>query len=155
MVLHEWNESNPPIKFEIIATDISISALKTASRGVYTESDVEPVPLAMRKKYLLRSSSDDETVKISKHVRSKVSFSILNFQDKVYGLDENVDIIFCRNALIYFDKKNQQDIINRFCRVLVHRGHLFLGHSESILGLDVSVEMVGPTTYKKFERVTV
>ena len=74
---------------------------------------------------------------------------MLNFQNKTYNLPRQLDIIFCRNVLIYFDKKTQNDIINKFCKLLVPQGHLFLGHSESIKGLHVPLDVVGTTTYVK------
>ncbi|NQZ21862.1 MAG: protein-glutamate O-methyltransferase CheR [Colwellia sp.] len=149
MVLHQWNESNPPIDFEIIGTDISVSVLKKATKGLYTVSDIEAIPLIMRQKYLLRSEADANVVKIPREIRKNVSFGMLNFRNNIYNIPHQMDIIFCRNVLIYFDKDTQQDIISKFCRLLVPQGYLFLGHSESIKGLSVPLETIGTTTYRK------
>jgi chemotaxis protein methyltransferase CheR len=132
MVLHQWNESNPPIDFEIIGTDISVSVLEKATKGLYSAAGVESIPLIMRKKYLLRSKSDANVVKISRKIRKNVSFGMLNFRNNIYNIPHQMDVIFCRNVLIYFDKETQKNIINKFCQLLVPEGILFLGHSESI-----------------------
>ena len=149
MVLHQWNELNPPIDFEIIGTDISVSVLEKAIKGIYTVSDVEPIPLIMRQKYLLRSELDTNVVKVPRKIRKNVSFGVLNFQNTTYNLPHQMDVIFCRNVLIYFDKGTQRDIISKFCGLLVFQGYLFLGHSESIKGLTVPLDMIGTTTYRK------
>ena len=155
MLLNEWNETHTPINFEIMATDISISVLQKARQALYTEQEVEPVPIHLRKKYLRRSIQDTNIVKIAEEVTNKVSFGILNFQNEVYRLPEKMDIIFCRNVLIYFDKGNQQEAISKFCHLLVPQGILFLGHSESIAGLTVPLDLIGKTTYQKHDRVKV
>ena len=155
MLLNEWNETHPPIDFEIIATDISISVLQKAKQALYTEKDIEPVPIDMRRKYLRRSIADPNIVQISSTVKKNVSFGILNFKKKVYRLPDKMDIIFCRNVLIYFDKVTQQDIIHKFCQLLVPQGNLFLGHSESIHGLKLPLDLIGQTIYQKQDKVTI
>jgi chemotaxis protein methyltransferase CheR len=57
------------------------------------------------------------------------------------------DLIFCRNVLIYFDKPNQENVINKFCSHLRPGGLLFLGHSESIMGMNVPLKQIRPTVY--------
>ena len=154
MLLNEWNETHPPIDFEIIATDISISVLEKAKKALYTEREVEPIPIHLRKKYLKRSLSDPNIVKIAESVTNKISFGLLNFNNKAYLLPAQMDIIFCRNVLIYFDKTSQQTIINKFCILLVADGYIFLGHSESINGLKLPLDLIGQTIYEKHNRVT-
>ncbi|WP_019026934.1 CheR family methyltransferase [Colwellia piezophila] len=155
MLLSEWNETHAPLDFEIIATDISISVLKKAKQALYTEKDIEPVPIDMRRKYFRRSIQDPNVLQVSGVVKNQVSFGILNFKNKIYRLPDKMDIIFCRNVLIYFDKTNQQDIINKFCQLLVPQGNLFLGHSESIHGLKLPLDLIGQTIYQKHDRVQI
>lgn len=149
MVLEEWNRNNPLIDYSIYATDISISVLKKAKKAIYSISDIAPVPLMMRERYMLRSNSDSSVIKIARNLRKRVTFNLLNFKDQQYDLPHSMDIIFCRNVMIYFDGPTQETIINRFCDNLTANGHLFIGHSESVNGLNVPLSMVGSTIYQK------
>lgn len=76
----------------------------------------------------------------------------INFMDDNFGLPKaDLDIIFCRNVLIYFDKATQERVIRKFCAHLKPGGILFLGHSESIIGMDLPLIQVRPTIYKLAE----
>jgi len=69
--------------------------------------------------------------------------------DEEFGLQDLMDVIFCRNVIIYFDKKTQEQLIKKFCRHLRPGGFLFLGHSESLHGYDLPLVQVAPTVYQK------
>ena len=69
--------------------------------------------------------------------------------DSVYDISETFDVIFCRNVLIYFDRVIQEKVINRLCRHLSPDGYFFIGHSESLSGMDVPLDHVKPTIFKK------
>ena len=66
-----------------------------------------------------------------------------------FGFREPIDVIFCRNVIIYFDKVTQERLLNSFCRYLAPRGYLFMGHSETLLGMDVPLTPVAPTVYRR------
>lgn len=149
MVLHEWNRVNTKIDFTILATDISVTVLKKAKKAIYTEADISPVPIEYRKQYMLRSDNNRELVKMSPLLRDKISFSVLNLKSDNFELPHEMDIIFCRNVMIYFDDKTQKAIINNFCKNLKSKSHLFLGHSESTNGMNVPLNMVASTIYQK------
>ena len=106
------------------------------------------VPLALRQKYFQRSITNNNVVKMGPELQRRVSFGTLNLLDDHYTLPGRFDIILCRNVLIYFDRLTEEKVINQLCRKLKPQGHLFLGHSESITGLDVPLETLGATTYK-------
>nr|MBC8393956.1 methyltransferase domain-containing protein [Deltaproteobacteria bacterium] len=144
------NQRQQKMSFSILGTDISPEVLKTAQRAIYHEMRIAPVPMAMRKKYLLRSKfRDKELVKIVPELRKKVQFERLNFMDKDFGIKRPFDIIFCRNVIIYFDKPTQEQILNHLCRHLVNGGYFFQGHSESIQGMSLPLKPVTPTVYRK------
>ena len=152
MVLREFSEQQPQpgFRFEILATDISTRVLEIAKHAVYSQDRSEPIPLPLRRKYLLRSK--DKTsglVRIIPDNRKLVSFGRLNFMDEQFGIREPLDIIFCRNVIIYFDSATQEKLINKFCRHLKPGGYLFLGHSESMHGYTVPLIQVAPTVYRK------
>ena len=69
--------------------------------------------------------------------------------DSNYGIKETFQIIFCRNVLIYFDKANQEKVIRQFLNYLEPGGYLFLGHSETIFGMDLPFQTVSPTVFQK------
>ncbi len=152
IVMSEFMENHPEFKmtFSILATDVSMEVLRTAKKAVYHEIRVAPIPILLRKKYLLRNRKrDKKTIKIAPEIRKTVQFGRLNFMDHNFGLRQPVDIIFCRNVIIYFDKPTQLKILNRLCRNLVPGGYFFQGHSESVQGMQLPLKSVYPTIYQK------
>ncbi len=150
MVLSEAVLRYPGLSFMILATDISTKVLEKAVRAVYEMDDIVPVPQVMKKKYLLRSKNKaSDLVRITPALRSLVKFRRLNFMEGDFGMREPMDVIFCRNVVIYFDRKTQETLINRFCEHLVPGGYLFMGHSETLNGLNVPLVAVSTTVYRK------
>lgn len=148
MVLSRFTESNPSFHFSILATDISTKVLESAHLGMYPEEKIAPVPMALRQKYLLRSK-DKPVVRIVPELRSSVQFMRLNFMDDDFGHAEMMDIIFCRNVIIYFDRPIQESILQRICRYLVPGGYLFMGHSETLNGMDLPLTQVSASIYRR------
>ena len=152
MVLQNFADENPKyrLNYSILATDISQEVLTTGYNAVYTEDKVEPVPYPMKKKYLLRSKvKNKRLVKLVPEVRNRIQFKMLNFMDNQYPLNKQVDIVFCRNVIIYFDKPTQESIINKLCNTIRPGGYFFQGHSESIQGFNVPLKPIYPTIYQK------
>ncbi len=150
MVFSEYAEQQANFDFKIFATDLSSKALKTAIMAIYHEDRVGEMPLSLKKKYLLKSKDKQKrTVRIVPHLRKKVSYQRLNFMDSNYNINENFDLIMCRNVLIYFEREVQEKIINKLSLYLRSGGYFFLGHSESIMGLNVPLEQVCPTVFKR------
>ena len=150
MVLSEYAAQHAGFDFSILATDISTKVLDHARTGIYDQARVEPVPLPLRRKYLLRSSNPARSlIRLVPELRSRVSFHRLNFMDADYGLREKFDVIFFRNVMIYFDKETQEAVIQKQCRNLRAGGYLFVGHSESLAGLDIPVSLVNSAVFRK------
>ncbi len=150
MVLGAYAAEKQGFNFQILATDISTRVLEKAQRAIYEEEKVLPVPLAMKKRYLLRSKDHQSgLVRIVPELREKVRFRRLNFMEGDFGMREKVDIIFCRNVIIYFDRPTQERLLNKFCTLLAPGGYIFMGHSETLSGLDVPLTSVHPTVYRK------
>jgi len=150
MVLEDFVAGRPGLDYVILATDICTDVLARGVAGRYPESMIEPVSMARRRQYLMQSK-DRSTgeVRIRPQLRSKVAFGRLNLMDQAYPVERDLDIIFCRNILIYFDKPTQAKVLTRLCDHLVPGGYLFLGHSESIVGLDLPVRQVANTVFQK------
>jgi chemotaxis protein methyltransferase CheR len=149
MILSEYASQNTGFNFALLATDISTKVLEHARKAVYDEELVAPVPVSLRKKYLL--SGKDSTsglVRIVPALREKVSFHQLNFMSDDYRIHDMFDVVFCRNVLIYFDRKTQESVICKICRNLKPGGYLFVGHSESLAGMNVPVRQVQTSVFR-------
>ena len=150
MVLSEFALDNPGFDFQILATDISTRVLEKAKAAIYPEALADPVPLTLKKKYLLRSKDRASgMVRIVPQLREKVRFRRLNFMDEDFGMREQLDIIFCRNVIIYFDRPTQERLLQRFHRQMKPGAFIFMGHSETLSGLNVPLTSVFPTVYRK------
>ncbi|PZR32938.1 protein-glutamate O-methyltransferase CheR [Caulobacter segnis] len=150
MVLEDFVADRPGLDYQILATDICTDVLQKGVAGRYPEAMIEPVSMARRRQYLLQSKDRSVAeVRIRPDLRSKVAFGRLNLMDETYPIERDMDIVFCRNILIYFDKPTQAKVLSRLCDHLVPGGYLFLGHSESIVGLDLPVRQVANTVFQK------
>jgi len=150
MVLSDFFEKRQDYRFSILASDISTKILETARSAIYPEERTDTIPLNIKKKYLLKSKNPAlSLVRICPPLRSTVSFRRINFMDDNFGISEKMDIIFCRNVVIYFDKQTQQTLMRKFHRQLRPGGYLFIGHSETLNGLDVPFRAVASTVYIK------
>ena len=109
MVLKEYQKEKPDFQFDILGTDICTDVLEKAVQGIYPVAKAEPIPVALKKKYLLKSKGPDSSmVRIVPELRSLVRYRRLNFMDDDFGFREPFDIIFCRNMIIYFDRPTQE-----------------------------------------------
>jgi chemotaxis protein methyltransferase CheR len=150
IVLSEFAELNRLADYSIFATDLSTQVLNKAITAVYSEDRIETIPLILKKKYFLKSKdSSRKTVRVVSKIRSKVSFQRLNFMDSQYEVQPDFDIIFCRNVIIYFDKPTQESVINKLCKQLKRGGYFFLGHSESITHMQLPLQQIKPTIFRK------
>jgi chemotaxis protein methyltransferase CheR len=150
MVLSEFAQRRAGFDFSILGTDISTKVLGHAQRAIYDLERIEPVAPALRQKYLLRSKDPHrKQVRIAPELRNRVSFGRLNFMDSEYRLKDSFDVIFFRNVMIYFDSQTQERVINKMCRHLAPGGYLFVGHSESLAGLNLPVVSVNSAIYRK------
>lgn len=152
MVLNEFAERNREFRFLILATDISSKVLDQAKLGIYDEERIESIPMNLRKKYLLRSkTSENGLVRIVPELRALVRFRRLNFMDRNFGLRELMDVVFCRNVIIYFDRPTQEGVLNRICSYLKPGGYLFTGHSETLNGMKLPLNPVSHTVYRQID----
>jgi chemotaxis protein methyltransferase CheR len=151
MICEDFARTNSGFRFEILASDISTEVLRVAARAIYPHSAIGPVPMELRKRYLLHDPGSDE-VRIVPDLRWKVIFKHHNLMDESYPASLAMDIVFCRNLLIYFDRATQRTVLSRLCRCLRPGGYLFLGHSEgSIADLKLPLRPVGPTIFVREE----
>lgn len=150
MVMQDYGEKYPGLEFSLLASDISGSVIDKARKGIYEGERITPIPLDFRKKYLLRCRDPLKDVyRVMPCLRSRITFRKINFMERSYGINEPFSFIFCRNVLIYFDRIAQEKIINRFASHIIKGGYLFLGHSETISGMDTPFVYEAATIYRK------
>jgi chemotaxis protein methyltransferase CheR len=150
MVLADLAQQNTGFHFGITATDISTEVLDVAVAGIYPETMVAPVSPEFRHRYVLRSRDRSRRlVRMAPELRAAVRFARINLMEVPYQVERDMDIIFCRNILIYFDKETQQAVLQRLCEHLRLGGFLFLGHSETLAGFQLPLEPVGPTVFRR------
>jgi chemotaxis protein methyltransferase CheR len=149
MALEEYKKGNPDTNYRLLASDVSTRVLQNAFQGIYDISKADVIPMALKKKYFIRSKTNPRLVRIKPEFRKKIDFKRINLMAENFELvNADYDVIFCRNVLIYFDKLTQERVINKFCRHLKPGGLLFLGHSESIIGMNLPLQQVAPTTFR-------
>lgn len=150
MVLHNFSLQHHGFHFLILATDVSSRVLEKAKLGIYDEESADPIPAEFRKRYLLKSKEKEKAmVRISPEIRAYVRFRSVNLVHGEFGFREMMDVIFCRNVIIYFNRDVQEQVIGRLYQNLSSGGYLFTGHSETLNGLSVPLKAVAHTVYQK------
>ncbi len=150
MLLSEFAVTCHGFDYSILGTDISVEMLERAVKGIYREHLTGPIPSMLMQKYLMRSRNrDSELVRIVPELRGKVRFRRMNLMDRVLEVDRTMDMIFCRNVIIYFERPIQYELILKLCENLTAGGYLFLGHSETLHGMDLPLKQVSPMVYRK------
>jgi chemotaxis protein methyltransferase CheR len=149
MVLSDFSKAHEGFSGSIFATDISSRALDAAGLAVYNAEKAEPVPMDMKKKYLVKSrDSERALVRVKPELRGLVTFQKLNLVEE-YSLDELMDVIFFRNVLIYFDRETQEKLLQKMTRFLSPGGYLFIGHSETLNGMGLPLQQEAPAIYRR------
>ncbi|NDY43171.1 protein-glutamate O-methyltransferase CheR [Dissulfurirhabdus thermomarina] len=139
----------PTWRLEVQATDLSTRVLAQAERGIYDIQKTTPLPRHVLHRYFQKGIGRyDGYVRVKETVRRHVRFLRHNLMEPFPWRDP-MDIIFCRNVMIYFDKPTQERTVRRFHACLRPGGFLFVGHSESLIGTDHPYRYVRPTVYRK------
>ena len=153
VVMGEFRRINPRFDFRILGTDISSAVLATARKAVYPAHRIDPVRPELRKRYFMRSrNGEDPLVRVKPALRERVQFHRMNLMAARFPVQDRFHVIFCRNVIIYFDRQRQEELLRKLYDYLVPGGLLFLGHSETLAGMDLPVTSVAPTVYRRPER---
>ena len=127
-------------QFEIFASDINQQVLSKARRGQYRENAFRATDPAVRDRYFTREA--DGSWRISDEIRNRISFGRLNLYDEPrVSLLGHLDVVFCRNVIIYFDDSSKKIVVTNFYNRLVEGGYLLLGHSESLISLSTQFKL--------------
>ncbi len=135
--------------WHIIGSDVSSRVLDTARQGKYRMERTDGIPGHLLKKYCLKGYGPEEGhLLIDKAVRNNIEFLPINLKTNIPEIG-SFDVIFLRNILIYFNQEIKQQIVKRVLSLLKPGGIFFIGHSETLKGVNESVHTVAPTTYIK------
>ena len=141
-----FNSFNPPVS--IIASDLDTSVLATASKGVYPLERVEKLSAERLSRFFVKNTGSQETVySVKPELRRLLNFQRLNLLEPNWAVRGPLDVLFCRNVMIYFDKPTQYKILSRFAPLMSPDGLLFAGHSESFLHAADLFRSLGKTVY--------
>ncbi len=133
----------------ILATDLSTKVLARAREGVYKKSSLASVPAKVRSKYFTCvQTRPDHLYRVTDSLRCLVTFARLNLMAD-WPMRGPFDAMFCRNVMIYFDKPTQELLVGRLWRLLAPGGTLFVGHSESLSGVNHSFKYIRASIYEK------
>jgi len=133
----------------ILATDISTRVLASAECGIYSADRFRSTAPDQLRRHLLKGSGDSRGFyQVRKEVRALISFKRLNLMEDFSHVGQFA-VIFCRNVMIYFDRKTQESLVNRLTEQLEPGGYLLIGHAESLNGVDHDLKYVSPATYRK------
>jgi chemotaxis protein methyltransferase CheR len=151
MVINEYNRiAQTQVPFSIFGTDISSDILSKALQAVYKEERIANIPTEYKRRYFMANKDPlKKLVRVAPELRKTCSFARMNLMDAAYPVQEQFDVIFCRNVLIYFDRPTQEAVINKLCDHLAPDGYFFLGHSESAMGMNVPLEAIKPSVFRK------
>ncbi len=135
--------------YTILGTDISSRVLETARLAIYDQEATRPIPPDLRRKYLMRGKDSEQgLVRVAPELRAMVTFQRLNLMEP-FKFPQPMHVIFCRNVLIYFDRPTQEDMLKRFCQVIRPGGFLFIGHSETIQGMELPLKQIAPLMFQR------
>ena len=140
----------PPVPFAVEGVDLSSHAVLVAQRGIYLAERAASIPPESKRQYLMAGKDHRKDLcRFVPELRQRAVFHTGNLLGSMNLSQPSYDVIFCRNVLIYFDRANQQRALTLLVNHLKPRGHLFLGHSESMLGLNLPVKSVAQAVFQR------
>jgi len=151
MVLDDYVNSHTHLNYAILCSDISTRVLQTAAKGIYDDALLEGIPKHYVRKYLMRGKGKNKGKnRIVPELRNHLIFRRINLNEGPnFGIKTLMDIIFCRNVIIYFDRETQIKLFNKYYNQLHPGGYLFIGHSETLHGINDRFLPVDVSVYRK------
>ncbi|OJF70152.1 chemotaxis protein CheR [Alteromonas sp. V450] len=147
VVAEAYGSFKTPVK--IIASDIDSKVLAKARAGVYPLASIAKIPQHRQKQFFHKGKGANEgKVKVVDELRNMVQFKKLNLTDAKWDVKGPLDVIFCRNVMIYFDKPTQLKVLQKMVGMLKPSGLYMAGHSENFNMYTNLVRPVGKTIYR-------
>jgi chemotaxis protein methyltransferase CheR len=131
---------------KVLATDLSLKALKSAKKGIYKYENISNLPITWQKKYF--NKIEENKYEISNLLKAEVIYRRLNLMSN-YNFKKQFQVIFCRNVMIYFDNETTHEIVRKFYQILQPGGYLFISHSESLDRRKTRLKYIKPAIYRK------
>jgi chemotaxis protein methyltransferase CheR len=149
MTVCEALGDNPKLDIKILATDLDSNVLARARSGTYSADHVKGINAGHLAKYFDKVDNNGVSAYVVKPLVSRlITFKQLNLMHEL-PMRGPLDVIFCRNVVIYFDKDTQRKLFQRFARLQRPRDHLFIGHSESMFKVSDAYTLIGKTIYNR------
>jgi len=142
---------NPAVwDIKLLGTDINTEVLAKARNATYALEKLKTVPSDIKRKYFQNGHGKSLGFgRVKDSVRKLIYFKRLNLMNERYPFSGPFDFIFCRNVMIYFNRQTQETLVNRYYDYLSSGGYFFIGHSESLTGINHKFSYVQPTVYRK------
>jgi len=150
IVLAEFCRQRPAVQWHIDASDISQRMLDRCQQGIYDGDKVSLPAAEFLERYFQRGFGErDGYYRVKSELRRHVSVRYVNLFQDVYPVPLAQDVIFCRNVMIYFDVASRKILVDRLTDQLAPGGVLFVGHSESLIGIRHRLKTIGPSVYMR------
>jgi len=151
LTLEAARRAGHALRYAILGTDLSEAMVRKANAAIYTGSELATVPAALRARHFLSPVDPAQAgrMRVAPELRAHVRFREMNLMDHVYPVDRDVDVIFLRNVLIYFEQPTQTAVIGRLAEHIAPGGWLIVGHSESMTVRHRGLEQIRPTIFRK------
>jgi len=138
------------IDMRILATDISTSALSRAQNGVYSSAALDSVPELYKRRFFVRQKQNNDVVyRACDLLKNMIVFRRLNLSKPPFPMTGRLDIVFCRNVMIYFDNSVRTRLVHEIYRLLNHSGYLLTGHAEGLTSIKTELRCLEPSIYQK------
>ena len=144
-VAETFNSFNTPVS--IFASDLDTNVLATAAKGAYTRDQLDRLSAERLARFFVKDAGG-ENFSARPELRRMINFQRLNLLEPNWWVRGPLDVLFCRNVMIYFDKPTQYKILKRFAPLMAADGLLFAGHSESFLHAADIFRSRGKTVYE-------
>jgi chemotaxis protein methyltransferase CheR len=143
------SEKAVPQDVRILASDISTRALTSARNAVYSRERVSVMPAEWTRRFLETGKDiPQDYVRVKADLRNRITFQRINLIDPL-PVNTLYPVIFCRNVMIYFNKSTQTEVVAKLSAKLEPGGYLFIGHSESLSGVNHPLKYIKPAVYRK------
>lgn len=149
ITISEFFADHPGWDVKILATDIDTNVIKRAAEGIYSADRIEGLDASLIKKWFVNGKGEKTgLVKVRPELQALISFKQLNLLND-WPMKGQFDVLFCRNVVIYFDKPTKIELFNRYADMLVSKGDMFIGHSETLFQISDRFISLGGTIYQK------
>jgi len=146
IIMQEFFKKSPGWNTQMIASDISAQVLDKAVLGRYATEALGNLPKSWQTEYF--SPVDSQLSQVSERVLKQILYRRINLVEP-FPFKKKMQVIFCRNVMIYFDNETRDQVVKRFYELTEPGGYLFIGHSESISNSGTGFEYIKPAVYRK------